>query len=113
MSNESRKFTVILDQEEDGSYSVYCPALPGCCSQGEDRDDALAMIKEAIELVLEVIEDRKREGDTAVDCLPLPETSELIAEELRDALEFRLEEGDPVAMEIVRVEVAVPVQVLA
>lgn len=111
MSSESRKFTVILDQEEDGGYSVYCPALPGCCSQGEDRDDALDMIKEAIELVLEVVEDRKREGDTAVDDLPLSETSELIAEELREALEFRLEEGEFVAMEIVRVEVAVPVPV--
>ena len=111
MSSESRKFTVILDQEEDGSYSVYCPALPGCCSQGEDRDDALAMIKEAIELVLEVVEDRKSRGDTVVDCLPLPETSELIAEELREALEFRLEEGELVAMEIVKVEVAVPVPV--
>ena len=109
MSGESRKFTVILDQEADGGYSVYCPALPGCCSQGEDRDDALAMIREAIELVLEVVEDRKRQGDDAVSVLPLSETSELIAEELREALEFRLEEGDHVAMEIVRVEVAVPV----
>ena len=109
MSSESRKFTVILDQETDGKYSVYCPSLPGCCSQGEDRADALSMIREAIELVLEVVEDRKREGDTAVDSLPLPETSELIAEELREALEFRLEEGDLVAMEVVRVEVPVPV----
>ena len=111
MSNKSREFTVILDQEADGRYSVYCPALPGCCSQGEDRDDALTMIREAIELVLEVVEDRKRKGDTAVDDLPLSETSELISEELREALEFRLEEGDLVAMEIVRVEVAVPVAV--
>ena len=46
-----------------------------------------------------------------MDDLPLSETSELIAEELREALEFRLEEGEFVAMEIVRVEVAVPVPV--
>ena len=111
MSGESREFAVILDQEADGCYSVCCPALPGCCSRGEDRDDALAMIKEAIELVLEVVEDRRREGDTAVDGLPLSETSELIAEELREEPEFRLEEGELVAMEIVRVEVAVPVPV--
>ena len=84
MSQKNREFTVILDQEAGGGYSVYCPALPGCCSQGEDRDDALAMIKEAIELVLEVVEDRKRAGDTVVDVLPLAETPELIAEELRE-----------------------------
>ncbi len=110
MSNESRKFTVILDQEVNGNYSVYCPALPGCCSQGEDRADALAMIKEANELVLEVVEGRKKTDPAQME-LPLVETPELIAEELREALEFRLEEGELVAMEIVKVEVAVPVPV--
>ena len=108
MSNNVRQFTVILDREIEGNYSVYCPALPGCCSQGNDREDALAMIREAIELVLEVIEERKATEPEQAG-LPLSETPELIAEELREALEFRLEEGDPVNMEIVRVEVAVSV----
>lgn len=41
------KFTVILDPEEKGAYSVYCPAIPGCVSQGDSLDEALANIKEA------------------------------------------------------------------
>jgi hypothetical protein len=36
----------------------------------------------------------------------LAETPQLIADELREAMEFRIGEGDPVAMEIVAVEVA-------
>ena len=107
MSDRIRKFTVILDREPEGGYSVYCPSLPGCCSQGKDRAEALAMIREAIELVWEVVEERKKTEAIVAD-LPLAETAELIAAELRAALEFRLEEGDPVAMELVGVEVAVP-----
>ncbi|TAN62885.1 type II toxin-antitoxin system HicB family antitoxin [bacterium] len=44
---------VILEPAEEGGYTVYCPSLPGCVSQGETRADALTNIKEAIELYLE------------------------------------------------------------
>ncbi len=47
------KYTVILVPEEGGGYSVEVPALPGCYSQGETRKEAIAMVKEAIELYLE------------------------------------------------------------
>jgi antitoxin HicB len=43
------KFKVVLEPEEDGGYSVHCPALKGCHSQGETVKEALANIKEAIE----------------------------------------------------------------
>jgi predicted RNase H-like HicB family nuclease len=43
------KFKVILEHEEEGGYSVHCPALKGCHSQGETVEEALANIKEAIE----------------------------------------------------------------
>ena len=49
------KYTVILEEEEEGGYSVQCLELPGAISQGETKEDALANIKEAIKLVLEVI----------------------------------------------------------
>ena len=49
----SRDFEVVLSPENDGGYSVTVPALPGCTSQGETRDEALAMIREAIEVYLE------------------------------------------------------------
>lgn len=44
---------VILEPDEDGGYHVYCPSLPGCHSQGDSIDEALANIKEAIELFIE------------------------------------------------------------
>lgn len=47
------KYTVILVPEEEGGYSVEVPALPGCYTQGETREEAIAIVKEAIELYLE------------------------------------------------------------
>lgn len=52
----SREFDVVLTQEAGGGYSVVVPGLPGCVSQGETRTEALAMIREAIELYLESLE---------------------------------------------------------
>jgi antitoxin HicB len=48
-----RQFAVVLTPEKGGWYSVTCPALPGCHSQGRGIPQALANIREAIELVLE------------------------------------------------------------
>ena len=47
------KYTVILIPELDGGYSVEVPALPGCYTQGETKEEAISMAKEAIELYLE------------------------------------------------------------
>ena len=44
---------VMFDTDEDGWEVVSCPTLPGCHSQGRTREEALANIKEAIELYLE------------------------------------------------------------
>ncbi len=52
----SRDFEVVLSPEADGGYSVTVPALPGCVSQGATREEALAMIREAIEGYLESLE---------------------------------------------------------
>ena len=52
----SREYEVVLTLEEDGRYSVTVPALPGCVSQGETREESVAMIREAIELYLEFLE---------------------------------------------------------
>lgn len=46
-------YTVIFDQQADGGYHVFCPALPGCHSEGDSFDEALQNIKEAIEIYLE------------------------------------------------------------
>ena len=44
---------VVLRAGEDGWIVAECPAPIGCISQGRTRDDALANIREAIELCLE------------------------------------------------------------
>jgi predicted RNase H-like HicB family nuclease len=44
---------VFLEKDSDsGWYTVTVPALPGCISQGETREDALENVKEAIALHL-------------------------------------------------------------
>lgn len=47
-----KRLTVVMEQEEDGGYSVYVKELPGCASQGDTWEEALANIKEAIALYL-------------------------------------------------------------
>jgi antitoxin HicB len=56
-------FKVILQKEEEGGFSVYVPSLPGCASQGETEQEALANIKEAIDLYVESLKE---------DHLPIP-----------------------------------------
>ncbi len=46
-------YRVTLYQSDEG-WAVSCPDLPGCHSQGTTRDEALANIKDAIRLWIEV-----------------------------------------------------------
>ncbi len=55
-----RRFTVVLRPEDEGGYSVQCLEIPQAISQGETKREALANIKEAIELVLEHVRDREK-----------------------------------------------------
>ena len=52
------KFTVTIDRDEDGVWVVECPAIPGCVSQGESKEQAVENIKDAIKLCLEVRAER-------------------------------------------------------
>ena len=49
----ARKFTVLLEAAEEGSFIIKCPELP-VASQGETKEEALKNINEAIEGYLEV-----------------------------------------------------------
>jgi len=49
----SQRFAVILTEEPDGGYCVSVPALPGCYSEGDTVEEALANIREAIAVHLE------------------------------------------------------------
>ncbi|WP_456477656.1 type II toxin-antitoxin system HicB family antitoxin [Geoglobus ahangari] len=53
------KFKVVLEKGEDGYYVVTVPSLPGCISQGKTKEEALENIKEAIELYLEVLQEKE------------------------------------------------------
>ncbi len=47
------KLPIVLEPSEDGGYTVTVPALPGCISEGDTREEALRNIEEAILLYLE------------------------------------------------------------
>ena len=48
------RMTVTIDRDENGVWVAECPAIPGCVSQGDTKEEALANIREAIDLCLEV-----------------------------------------------------------
>jgi predicted RNase H-like HicB family nuclease len=41
------KYRVHIEQHEDGIFVAHVPALPGCISQGQTRDEAMENIREA------------------------------------------------------------------
>ncbi len=57
------KLSVVLEPSEEGGYTVHVPSLPGCISEGETSEEALANIREAIELYLEPVEDDWVDGE--------------------------------------------------
>ena len=62
------RYKVVLQKSEEG-YSISCPALPGCWSQGETEEEAIENIQDAIREYLSAIEDSLRElptGDIGV-----------------------------------------------
>ena len=68
-----RSFAVVILPQPDGGFFVQCPVLAGCYSQGATVEEALANIREAIELA---IEDMAARGD------PLPQTGPAITTEV-------------------------------
>ena len=61
--DEPRLYEVVLSPEPEGGYSVFVPELPSVATQGETREEAFEMAKEAIEGYLEVMHE---------DGLPIP-----------------------------------------
>lgn len=62
--NKSAKvlsFSVIYQEDPQGGYVVYVPALPGCHTQGDTIDEAETNIKEAIGLYLESLKAHKED----------------------------------------------------
>jgi predicted RNase H-like HicB family nuclease len=62
------QYTIILHPDsEQGGYTVTVPALPGCITEGDTKEEAIAMAKEAIQLYIESLID---------DNQPIPEERE-------------------------------------
>jgi len=53
---------VVILEKGDSSYGAYVPDLPGCVAVGDTRDEAMELIREAIELHIESL----RENGEAV-----------------------------------------------
>jgi len=51
------EYTVVLHPAEEGGYWVDVPALPGCYSQGETVEEAMANVREAIEAHLDALKE--------------------------------------------------------
>ncbi len=56
------KYKIVLKKTEEG-YSVSCPGLPGCWSQGKTEEAAIENIKDAIQEYLAAILDSYKEED--------------------------------------------------
>jgi predicted RNase H-like HicB family nuclease len=44
---------IVLEEQEEGGYTVYVPALSGCISEGDTLEEAVKNIRKAIELYLD------------------------------------------------------------
>jgi predicted RNase H-like HicB family nuclease len=59
---KSSTYTVVLQQSEEG-FSVACPGLPGCWSQGATEEEALENIRTAIQEYLGAVRDSVAGGE--------------------------------------------------
>ena len=49
------KILIVLDGNEKEGYTATCPALPGCISEGDTKEEAIGNVKEAIKLYLRAV----------------------------------------------------------
>ena len=61
ISQKILKYTAIFEPAEEGGYVVSVPALPGCATQGETFEEAVAMIKDALKGYLAVLKVEKED----------------------------------------------------
>jgi predicted RNase H-like HicB family nuclease len=58
-------FKVVFEVSDEGGYTAFVPALPGCISEGDSLEEARQNIREAIELYLEPGDEPLPEGGFA------------------------------------------------
>ena len=94
------KFTIILEPQEEEGYTTYCPALPGCVSQGNTLDEAMDTMSEFMVFTLAM---RRQEG------YQIPhETADIIGQEITRILRERSDAGLSLTIETREVEFDLP-----
>lgn len=71
-------YTAIFEPQEEGGYVVSVPAIPGCVTQGDTFEEAVEMIKDALEGCLAVLKEEGQEipketEDVVVTKIAVPE----------------------------------------
>jgi predicted RNase H-like HicB family nuclease len=64
-----KTFKIHLHKEDKDGYMANVPTLPGCITYGETVAEAIVMVKEAIELYIEELQDREKQ---------IPDDSEIL-----------------------------------
>jgi predicted RNase H-like HicB family nuclease len=65
-----KQFTVKITPDPDGGYVGRCLELPAAMSQAETKEQLLENMKEAIQLVLETIDETSKEDEKAIVEIP-------------------------------------------
>ena len=60
MKHTRMRYTVLMDKNESGGYTATVPSLPGCVSQGDNWEEALNNIEEAIAGYIETLKILKK-----------------------------------------------------
>lgn len=68
---QTMRYRVLIQQDEDGLYMAEVPSLPGCISQGSTRQEAVTNVREAIAAYLESLDEH---GEP----IPPPITEEIV-----------------------------------
>jgi predicted RNase H-like HicB family nuclease len=61
LSRKILEYTAVFEPAEEGGYVVSVPVLPGCVTQGENFEEAVFMVRDAIKGYLSVLEEQEDE----------------------------------------------------
>ena len=65
------KVRILVEQDEDGRFVATCPTLPGCVSEGDTREAALANIRDAAAGYIASLKKHGEDGPDAGKLAPL------------------------------------------
>ena len=54
---------VVIEEDEDGKYVAWCPALQGCYTQGDTFEEAMEHIRDVIAMCLQELQEEKKSFD--------------------------------------------------